>query len=57
VSQFHDLLIDQKLPDFETHLLQAFKNHAWFRKEQKTKKRLTLVCQAKDKIAKAIVEA
>jgi UDP-N-acetylglucosamine:LPS N-acetylglucosamine transferase len=28
VSQFHDLLIDQKLPDFETHLLQAFKNHA-----------------------------
>jgi hypothetical protein len=48
-------LIDQKLPDFEKHLLQAFHDHVWFRKEQKTKKRLTLVCQAKDKIAKAIL--
>lgn len=55
VSQFQDLLIDQKLPDFEKHLLQAFHDHVWFRKEQKTKKRLTLVCQAKDKIAKAIL--
>lgn len=27
VSQFQDLLIDQKLPDFEAQLLQAFKNH------------------------------
>jgi len=27
VSRFQDLLIDQKAPEFEKHLLQAFKDH------------------------------
>lgn len=55
VSQYQDLLIDQKSSDFEKHLLQAFYEHVWFKKQQKQKDYLALVCQAKDKIATAIV--
>lgn len=61
VQHHQDLLLDQKKPDFEEQMAQAFRQHVWFHKKHKHKVLaggkdiLDTITQAKNKIASAIL--
>lgn len=55
VKNHQDLLLDQKNPNFDKLLIQAFQQNAWFHKTLSNKNLWQLINNAKEQITKSIV--
>ncbi|MBU0627375.1 hypothetical protein KKG31_02130 [Patescibacteria group bacterium] len=56
VQKHKDLLIDQRDPKFEEHLVKAFRQNVGYHKTDTHKDIPSLIEAAKDQIAQAIIE-